>query len=53
MQYDVQVTEDQQELIHSSVVSDETPAVDTRTPIENQIVGYKEAQDQYAIKSAG
>jgi hypothetical protein len=26
---------------------------DTSTPIENQIVGYNEAQDQYAVKSAG
>ncbi len=26
---------------------------DTSTPIENQIVGYNEAQDQYAAKSAG
>jgi hypothetical protein len=26
---------------------------DKRPPVENQIVGYNEAQDQYVLRSAG
>ena len=53
MHYDFQESEDQQEKELSSEESDKQMTKDTSTPIENQIVGYNEAQDQYAIKSAG
>jgi hypothetical protein len=52
MQYDTSELEDQQELYESNesemdVVTDKTP------PVENQIIGYNEAQDQCVLKSAG
>jgi hypothetical protein len=52
MQYDNSEWEDQQELDESNeyevdVVTDKTP------PVENQIIGYNEAQVQYILKSAG
>ncbi len=52
MQYNASELEDQQELDGPSesemdVVTDKTP------PIENQIIGYNDAQDQYILKSAG
>ena len=52
MQYDTSELEDQQELDEFNeygmdVVTDKTP------PVENQIIGYNEAQDQYVLKSAG
>ncbi len=52
MQYNTSELEDQQELDEFNehemdVVTDEIP------PIENQIIGYNEAQDQYVLKSAG
>ena len=49
MRYDVQTSEDQQEL---EDLSEKDISVDKSTPIENQIVGYNGAQDQYALKSA-
>jgi hypothetical protein len=49
MHYDVQTLEHQQEF--------ETPEMssrdDEKSLIENVIVGYNEALDQYALKSAG
>ncbi len=53
MQYNVQTLEDQQELEDSLQVSEKEISEVESTPIENQIVGYNEAQDQYALKSAG
>ena len=53
MQYNVQTLEDQQELEDSHQVSEKEISVGESTPIENQIVGYNEAQDQYALKSGG
>ncbi len=52
MQYDTSELEDQQKLdefneYDMDVVTDKTP------PVENQIIGYNEAQDQYVLKSAG
>jgi hypothetical protein len=52
MQYDTLELEDQQELdefneYDMDVVTDRIP------PVENQIIGYNEAQDQYVLKSAG
>ena len=52
MQYDTSELEDQQELDEFNeydidVVTDKIP------PVENQIIGYNEAQDQYVLKSAG
>ncbi len=49
MQYDP-LEFDQQELDEPNemdVVTDKTP------PVENQIIGYNEAQDKYVLKSAG
>jgi hypothetical protein len=45
MQYNVQTLEDQQELEDSHQVSEKDISVGETTPIENQIVGYNEAQD--------
>jgi hypothetical protein len=53
MQYNVETSEDQQELENESAVTDKDLDTEKGTPIENQIMGYKEAQDQYAVKSAG
>ncbi len=53
MRYDFDESEDQQELEYSSEVSNKVITQDTSTPIENQIAGYNEAQDQYAVESAG
>ena len=50
MRHDVQTSEDQQEL---EDLSEKDISVDKSTPIENQIVGYNGALDQYALKSAG
>ena len=52
MQYKISKLEDQQELdefneYEMDVVTDKTP------PVENQIIGYNEAQDQYVLESAG
>jgi hypothetical protein len=52
MQYYTSELEDQQELdefnkYEMDVVTDKTP------PVENQIIGYNKAQDQYVLKSAG
>ena len=52
MQYDFPESEDQQEQQDSSEVSEQTTK-ETSTPLENQIVGYNEAQDQYVVRSAG
>jgi hypothetical protein len=51
MQYDTSELEDQQELDEFNeygmdVVTDKTP------PVENQIIVYNEAKDQYVLKSA-
>ena len=53
MQYDDQTSQDQQELEEMQAHSEKDIVEDKGTPIENQIVGYNAAQDQYAIKSAG
>ncbi len=53
MQYHVETSEDQQELENESAVSDKDLDTEKCTPIENQIMGYNEAQYQYAVKSAG
>ncbi len=53
MQYSVSALEDQQELQDWQYVSEKGISVDKSTPIENQIVGYNEAKDQCALKSAG
>ncbi len=53
MQYNVETSEDQQELENESTVSDKDLNTEKGTPIENQIMGYNEAQDRYAVKSAG
>ena len=53
MQYENQTSDDQQELTESQVHS-ENESVESRSiPIENQIVGYNAALDQYALISAG
>jgi hypothetical protein len=52
MQYDFPESEDQQEQQDSSEVSEQTTK-EASTPLENQIVGYNEAQDQYVVRSAG
>ena len=46
-------SEDQQEYVHSLEVSDKQMTKDASIPLENQIVGYNEAQDRYAVRSAG
>ena len=53
MQYNVETLEDQQELEDPRQVSEKEISVGESTPVENQIVGYNEAQDQYALKSGG
>ena len=53
MQYDNQTLQDQQELEQMQVSSEKNIDKDKSAPIENQIVGYNAAQDQYAIQSAG
>jgi hypothetical protein len=53
MQYDGQTSDDQQELENVQLSSDKETDEDKSEPIENQIVGYNEAQDQYALKTAG
>ena len=53
MQYDGQTSDDQQELENVPLSSDKETDEDKSEPIENQIVGYNEAQDQYALKTAG
>ena len=52
MQYDFPESEDQQEQQDSSEVSEQMTK-EASTPLENQIVGYNEAQDQYVVRSAG
>ena len=51
--YDFPESEDQQENVNSSEVSDKQMTKDASTPLENQIVGYNEAQDRYAVRLAG
>ena len=53
MQYNVETSEGQQEWEDESTNIDKDLAADKRIPVENQIMGYNEAQDQYAVKSAG
>jgi hypothetical protein len=55
MQYDGQTSDYQQELENVLLSSDKDKETDDdkSEPIENQIVGYNEAQDQYALKTAG
>ncbi len=48
MKYNVKTLKDQQEFEDSHQVSEKKVSVGESTPIENQIVGYNEAQDQYA-----
>ena len=43
--FDFPESEDQQENVHSSEVSDRQMTKDASTPLENQIVGYNTAQD--------
>jgi hypothetical protein len=50
MQYDFPESEDQQEQQDSSEVSaSEQMTKEASTPLENQIVGYNEAEDQYVV----
>jgi hypothetical protein len=53
VQYNVETSEDQQEFENESAVSDKDLDTEKGTPIDNQIMGYNEAQDQYAVKSGG
>jgi hypothetical protein len=53
MQYDLPTSEDQQELAATEIESEQDMVTDKRPPVENQIVGYNEAQDQYVLRSAG
>ena len=53
MQYESQASDDQQELKSVQLSCDKEIDEDKSEPIENQIVGYSEAQDQYAIRTAG
>ena len=53
MQYDFQESKSQQELENTSEASDQHLENDVNPPVENQIIGCNEAQDQYAVKSAG
>jgi hypothetical protein len=52
MQYDTSELEDQQELDEFNEY-DMDVVIDKIPPVENQIIGYNEAQDQYVLKSAG
>jgi hypothetical protein len=49
MQYNLLTSEDQQELAATEIGSEQDMVTDKRPPVENQIVGYNEAQDQYAL----
>ncbi len=53
MQYDFPESEDQQEQQCSSEVSEKQMTKDAGTRLENQIVGYNEAQVRYAVRAAG
>ena len=53
MQYENQTSDDQQELTESQVRSENESVENRSIPIENQIVGYNAALDQYALISAG
>jgi hypothetical protein len=53
MQYNLPTSEDQQELAATEIESEQDMVTDKRPPVENQIVGYNEAQDQYVLRSAG
>jgi hypothetical protein len=54
MQYDnIPTSEDQQELARAEIESEQDMVTVKRPPVENQIVVYNEAQDQYALRSAG
>ena len=53
MQCEFQESESQQELENSSEASDQHLENDVNPPVENQNIGCNEAQDQYAVKSAG
>ena len=48
-----QTTGGQQELTHQPTSSEIEESGEEVAPIENQIVGYNEALDQYVLKSAG
>ena len=50
---EVQTTGGQQELTHQPTSSEIEESGEEVAPIENQIVGYNEALDQYVLKSAG
>ena len=47
--YNVETWEDQREFENESAVSDKDLDTEKGTPIENQIIGYNKAQDQYAV----
>ncbi len=49
MQYNIETSEDQQEFENESAISDKDLNTEKGTPIENQIMGYNEAQDQYVV----
>ncbi len=58
MQYNLPTSEHQQELAATELAateieSEQDMVTDKRPSVENQIVGYNEAQDQYVLRSAG